>query len=117
MKAAFSLLGAALIGAASASFAQTPPPAAAASTPGVDQREQRQNARIRQGVESGTLTRREARRLQAEQNAIDRAEAKAKSDGKVTRAERARLHHMQDHASRDIARQKHDRQRRAASAP
>lgn len=106
----------ALLGCAAATaFAQTPP-AGAASTPGVDARQQRQEARINQGAASGALTPRETRRLHHEQRRIEHAEAHAKADGTVTPRERARLHHMQDHASRDIHRQKHDRQR-AASAP
>ena len=85
-------------------------------TPGVDKREVRQDARIQQGVASGRLTAKETYRLEKEQAAINKAEDKAKADGQVTRAERRRLHKMQDHASRDIHRQKHDRQG-AASSP
>ncbi|MBI5260115.1 MAG: hypothetical protein HY855_26685 [Burkholderiales bacterium] len=96
-----------------AAQAQTP---TAASTPRADQREANQQARIAQGAASGALTPRETRRLERQQAAINRAEAQAKSDGTVTKQERHRLHHMQDNASRDIYRQKHDRQR-AASAP
>ncbi len=84
--------------------------APAASTPGIAKREVRQEHRIHQGVASGQLTARETYRLQREQLNIDRARAHAKSDGRVTLAERERLHHMQHHASRDIARQKHDHQ-------
>jgi hypothetical protein len=106
----------ALLGCAAATaFAQSPP-AGAASTPVVDARQQRQEARINQGAASGALTPHETRRLQREQRAISRAETNAKADGTVTPRERAKLQHMQDHASRDIHRQKHDRQR-AASAP
>lgn len=42
---------------------------------------------------------------------IDKAEDKAKADGEVTAAERKRLHKMQNRASRDIRRQKHDGQK------
>jgi hypothetical protein len=68
-------------------WAQTPAPAAPA-TPQVDQRQQQQQARIQQGVASGALTGREARRLQREQRAIQRAETQAKADGVVTPGER-----------------------------
>jgi hypothetical protein len=81
-------------------------------TPKVDQRQARQEQRIDAGVASGELTRRETRRLNAEQRQIERSETRAKADGKVTRAERYRLHKQQDRASRHIARQKHDRQDR-----
>jgi uncharacterized membrane protein YebE (DUF533 family) len=66
------------------------------------------------------LTPREQRRLQHEQKSVARAEAHANADGVVTAKERARLHHKQNEASRDIRRQKHDRQHKpaaAASAP
>lgn len=101
-----------------AASAQTPAAAAsgAAATPGVNQRQANQERRIDQGVASGQLTRREAHRLERQQGAIDRAEDRAKADGKVTTQERRRLHHMQDHASADIARQKHDRQHRPRAA-
>lgn len=85
--------------------------AAAQSTPGVDQRQDQQSARIQQGAQSGSLTPREQRRLQREQRAVQRAENRAKADGVVTPKERRRLDRMQDKASADIARQKHDRQR------
>jgi opacity protein-like surface antigen len=81
-----------------------------ASTPGIDQRQANQEARIDQGIASGTLNKREARRLNHQQRHIDNAENKAKADGTVTKAERRRLHHMQDHGSRRIYRQKHDAQ-------
>lgn len=103
-----TVVGAALALIAATSFAQTAPDPAA--TPGVDQRQSRQEKRIDQGVASGELNRRETRRLQREQAAVDRAETKAKADGTVTAAERRRLHQMQNRSSRDIRRQKHDAQ-------
>ena len=88
----------------------------------VDKRQERQSARIEQGAASGALTGREQRRLNREQRAIGKAEEKARADGTVTGKEKRRLEHMQDHASRDVHRQKHDRQRAhrpgaAASGP
>ena len=109
---ALSLLG---LAAATGAFAQTPAPAAAANpaaTPGIDARQARQEQRIDQGVASGQLNKRETRRLDREQGAINRVENKAKADGTVTAQERKRLHHMQNHASKDISRQKHDAQQR-----
>lgn len=81
-------------------------------TPGVDAREQRQKARVRQGVRSGELTRREADRLRAEEAKIKADEAAAKSDGKVTARERRKLQREENRASRHIYRQKHDAQKR-----
>jgi polyhydroxyalkanoate synthesis regulator phasin len=112
-----ALIGLTLATASMLSMAQAAAPAGAASTPGIDQRQANQEKRIDQGVASGQLNKRETRRLQREQNAIDRAENRAKADGTVTAKERRQLHRAQNHASHDIARQKHDRQRRAASAP
>ncbi|MGA9771782.1 MAG: hypothetical protein WBV94_22315 [Blastocatellia bacterium] len=85
---------------------------AMAQTPYIDRREHREQQRIRQGIRSGELTRREAMRLQAEQARIRVAERYAKSDGHVSWRERRRLDNMLDHSSRDIHRQKHDRQDR-----
>jgi hypothetical protein len=83
---------------------------AQANTPGVDQRQANQERRIDQGVASGSLTQREANRLERGQERVDRMENRAKSDGVVTARERARLHQAQDVQSRRIYTQKHDRQ-------
>ncbi len=84
----------------------------AQETPRVDERQQAQRGRIRQGAASGELTRSETRRLRAEQRHIRRSERRAKADGVVTSRERAKLQQKQNRASRDIRRQKHDRQDR-----
>lgn len=86
--------------------------AMAQSTPSVDRREHRQQRRIRHGVKSGELTRREAARLEAGQARTRRMERRAKADGTVTRRERARLQHRENRTSRRIYRQKHDNQKR-----
>jgi hypothetical protein len=85
-------------------------------TPRIDQRQANQERRIDQGVASGELTRRETRRVERQQNAIDKAENKATADGSVSAQERRRLTKAQNHASRSIARQKHDAQERPAAA-
>ena len=95
--------GTALALVCAASLAQT-------ATPRVDQREANQDARIQQGVASGQLNARETYRLEKEQARINAVEVKAKSDGHVTAKERGRLHKLQNGASRDTHRQKHDRQ-------
>ena len=80
---------------------------------GVNARQQQQQSRIRQGVRSGELTRREAARLAAEQARIQMHEAYARrSGGALTARERARIERAQNRASRDIYRQKHDAQKR-----
>lgn len=114
----FALSVLSLAAASTGVFAQTAAPAAPAAaanpaaTPGIDARQARQEQRIDQGVASGQLTKRETRRLDREQGAINRVENKAKADGIVTAQERKRLHHMQNHAGKDISRQKHDAQKR-----
>ena len=88
-----------------------------AATPGIDKRQEMQEKRIDQGQASGQLTPRESRKLDHQQARINRAESTAKADGTVTRAERKRLHKLQNHASHSIKRQKHDRQHRAGAMP
>ena len=78
----------------------------------VDKREHRQRERIEQGVDNGSLTRHEARKLTREQRHIRRADRRANADGVVTPKEEKRLDRMQNKASRDIYREKHDAQER-----
>ena len=85
---------------------------ASAGTPGLDQRQQNQAQRIRQGVRSGELTRHETRRLVQGQRELRRDERAAKADGVVTAKERAELHREANQQSRRIHRQKHDAQDR-----
>src|SRR4249920_2628817 len=83
-----------------------------AGTARLDAREHNQRTRIYNGVVNGELTRPEARRLAAGQVHLNRAEARAKSDGVVTGRERAWLQHEANQQSRRIYRQKHDAQDR-----
>jgi polyhydroxyalkanoate synthesis regulator phasin len=76
----------------------------------IDQREQNQKARIRQGVKSGELTRNEARRLLREEAKIRAKENKARSNGQISKKEARKLNRSLDKANRDIFRQKHDNQ-------
>lgn len=82
-----------------------------AETPGINQRQANQERRIDQGTASGQLNAREANRLDRQQDKVGKMENKAKADGVVTKKERARIHDAQDRASKNIARQKHDRQK------
>jgi hypothetical protein len=84
------------------------PALAGSKTPRINKREHRQKHRIAQGIRSGELSARETARLVAHQARIRAWEARAKSDGKVTAYERARLHHELNQANRRIRRQKHD---------
>lgn len=83
---------------------------AQANTPGIDQRQANQERRIDQGVASGSLTQREANRLERGQQRVGNMENRAKADGVVTSQERARISHAQNVQSERIYEQKHDRQ-------
>jgi hypothetical protein len=83
-----------------------------AETPRIDQRQANQEKRIDRGIASGQLNECEANRLSNQQEHVNKVEAMAKSDGVVTKKERARMNHAQDRTSRHLARQKHDRQQR-----
>jgi hypothetical protein len=83
---------------------------AEAETPVMDQRQANQEQRIDQGIASGQLNEREANRLNNQQERINKMEDRAKSNGIMTKKERARISAAQDRASRHIAREKHDRQ-------
>ena len=82
------------------------------TTPGIDRRERRQSTRIKHGVRSGSLTRREARHLGAQQARIRRHEARAKADGTVTARERASIQRQENRANRNIYRKKHNQRNR-----
>jgi hypothetical protein len=83
---------------------------AQANTPVIDERQANQDQRIDQGISSGQLNEREANRLNKQQEHINKMEDRAKSNGVMTKKERARIVAAQDRASRHIAREKHDRQ-------
>lgn len=80
------------------------------STPNLDKREAKQQARIDQGVASGQLTAKEANRLDKRETKLATHEAAAKADGKVTAAERHKLQHEANRNSKAIRKQKHDAQ-------
>lgn len=61
------------------------------NTPSIDNREFQISQRIDEGVRSGRITRREARRLHSRERDIARHEASFKRDGVVTQQERRQL--------------------------
>src|SRR5262245_32257966 len=67
-----------------------------------------QDHRIDNGVQSGELTRREARGLRQDQREIKAEMREARSDGVVTKSERQEIREMQNGASKDIFQAKHD---------
>ncbi len=74
------------------------------------QRDINQQQRIQEGLKSGDLNSREAGRLEREQQVINRMEAGAMKDGKISRDEQQKLDRAKYRASQDIHRQKHDAQ-------
>lgn len=78
----------------------------------IDQIQAQQRARIQQGIRSGELTPREAQRLIAEQQQIERQQRFYMADGRLNPHERQRLMIELEDASRNIWRQKHDAQDR-----
>ncbi len=88
--------------------AQNATPTDSTKTPVINQRQRDQQARIHQGVHSGQLTGRETRNLERQQAHIQHTKQKDKADGNVTPQERAQLTRMQNRASRDIYRDKHN---------
>ena len=96
-----TLLAAALSMACAGAFAQT----TAAST---TQRDVNQQTRIESGLKDGSLTTKEAAKLENEEGRVDRLQAKDLKDGKLTTAERAQLNAAQNKVSGDIAAAKHN---------
>jgi len=88
--------------------------AAPASADRVDARQDRQEVRIQQGLRDGSLTRREAASLEAEQARIRALERAAERDGHLSREEKRRLEEAQDRASRHIRAERHDEETRGS---
>lgn len=76
-------------------------------------RQRHQQYRIAHGIASGSLTAREAARLEVRELSIVRQEARMRADdGVLGPAERAVLQHRLDRTAAAIWRQKHDAQHR-----
>ena len=78
----------------------------------VKQHGRNQHHRVKQGVQSGELTRRETHNLAKDQREIRHERRDARSDGKVTRRERKEIRHDQRKESHKIYRKKHNRRDR-----
>jgi len=96
-----TLIAAALCISCAGAFAQT----TAAST---IQRDVNQQARIEAGLKDGSLSTKEAAKLEREESRVDRLQAKDLKDGKLSDAERARLNSSQNKVSADIAAERHN---------
>jgi hypothetical protein len=86
---------------ANTAIAQTPAASAV-------QRNVNQQTRIEQGLQSGALSTKEAAKLEKEQAAVSRVEARSAKDGTVTATEQARINALQNKSSADIAAAKHN---------
>jgi len=69
-------------------------------------RDVKQQERIEQGLKSGELSTREASKLEAGETRINKIEANAMKDGKLTATEKARIETAQDKESAAIAKKK-----------
>lgn len=79
----------------------------------VNKRQVKQDARLDHGKANGELTRRENRRLQAQQMKLARKERRMRASGDgLTKQERKNLEKSQDRLSGNIYEQKHDAQDR-----
>lgn len=80
----------------------------------IDERKERQKARVKEGKESGELTKKEAARIKARQRDLNQQIREDRKDGGgMTAAERAKIEKRQDNISGDIYKQKHDGQKAA----
>ena len=78
-------------------------------TPKINQRQKEQQLRIKQGVKSGELTHKEARKLEKEQIKIQHDKKIAKANGVVTKKERRHILNEQQRASKKIYKKKHNK--------
>ncbi len=91
--------------------AQTTAPTNAASTAKISTIKN-DRTRIKQGVKSGELTKRETAKLKAETARVAMERKDYKQDGVISPLERKDLRKDKKQLSRNIYRQKHDRQER-----
>jgi hypothetical protein len=76
------------------------------------QRNVNQQQRIEQGVKSGQLTNREVGKLENGQARVDRAEARAGANGRVSANEQQRIQKAENQQSKRIYKEKHDAKKR-----
>lgn len=94
-----------LAACAAAAGAQT---AADFSQRDISQRDINQQTRIRNGLQDGSLTTREAAVLERKEGRLDRLQAEALRDGKLSDPERARINRAEDRVSADIRNARHN---------
>ncbi|MEY4906266.1 MAG: hypothetical protein RLZZ292_4081 [Bacteroidota bacterium] len=89
-------------------IATLPVTQAQTQTPAINKEQREHQAKIRQGVNNGTLTPRETRKLERQQAHIQHDKKLAKADGVVAPAERKHIRKEQRRAERMIRREKRD---------
>jgi hypothetical protein len=99
------------LGAASASLAQNYDGYRSERTPRVTHRQFNQDSRILEGERSGQLTRGEVAQLERGQMRIERMKERARMDGDVSAAERARITMAQNAQNVKIWELKHNNRR------
>jgi hypothetical protein len=92
--------------------AQTETTQPGTKTPGVTARQKNQAKRVRRGVRSKELTKRETGSIVKDAREIKEDKAAAKADGTVTGAERKEIHQDMNQNSRKIYRKKHNNRNR-----
>ena len=86
----------------------------AMAQPRVENRKDRQEARVKEGEKSGELNKKEAARIKARQRDLNQQIREDRKDGGgLTAKERAKIEKRQDNISGDIYKQKHDAQKAA----
>lgn len=78
----------------------------------IGKRDREQQKRIGEGIENGSLTAKEAGKIETKEAKLNKQENRFRSDGTVTQKEKAKVNREQNQLSRDIYKQKHDRQHR-----
>jgi hypothetical protein len=79
---------------------------------GIDERQARINARIERGLQTGALTRREARQLERQLALTEEKERAFEADGRLNGRERAELHRDLDNVTARLRYERHDADRR-----
>jgi hypothetical protein len=82
------------------------------NTPKINKKQKLQLNKIKNGINSGELTRVEAKRLLKKEAQLQKKKKIAKADGKVTRKERKMLRKEARKLDAKIYKQKHDKQKR-----
>ncbi len=102
--------------AATAALAQTTTPSTNTGTPvtgaSIEQRKDNQQQRIGNGVENGSLTAKEAGKLESQEKGLNTEERGMRQEdgGKLTAQDKATLNSQQNQLSKEIYNQKHDAQ-------